>query len=193
MSSAPSIVSPCIGCDARCCRSYAVVVTGWDAFRIARGTKLRMLEFLAYRTQSVRTSTGFLLEPAGPAHELILRTARTDGGPEPCIFLGEERGGGRCRIYPLRPDACRRFPAVHGPRGMTVRENLVCPEGAWDGHPMDRLSWRVALAREERHAALYSDVVREWNARVEMGAPGSSIEQYLEHLEEAYAEIHVAA
>lgn len=153
-----------------------------------------MVEFLAYRTQSVRTSAGFLLEPAGPTHDLILRTARTNGGSEPCVFLGEDRGGGRCRIYPFRPDACRRFPAVHGAQGITVRENLICPEGAWDGHPMDRLSWRVALAREERHAELYSHVVSDWNALVEAGAAGSplSIEQYLDHLSGVYARIHLA-
>ena len=192
MSSTSS--SPCFGCDARCCRSYAVVVTGSDAFRIARGTGLRMVEFLAYRTQSVQTSRGFLLERAGPTHDLILRTVRTDGGPEPCVFLGEVRGGGRCGIYPLRPDACRRFPAMHDTRGVTVRKQLICPQGAWDGHPMDRLSWRVALAREERHAELYSDVVGDWNALVEAGAAGSplSVEQYLDHLSEVYARIPLA-
>jgi Fe-S-cluster containining protein len=149
-----------------------------------------MIEFLAYRTQSVRTSTGFLLEPAGPTHDLILRTARTDGGPEPCIFLGEDRGGGRCRIYPFRPDACRRFPARQTLEGIRAREHLVCPEGAWDGHPMNRLSWRVALAREQRHADLYSDVVSEWNERIEADATGSAtIEGYLAYLSEVYAHV----
>jgi Fe-S-cluster containining protein len=185
---ASPIVSPCIGCDARCCRAYTVVVTGTDAFRIARGTGLAMLRFLAYRTQPVPTSTGFLLQRAGPTHDLILKTAPADGGQEPCIFLGDDHGGGRCRIYPLRPDACRRFPAAHGPEGIQVRRNTVCPAGAWTDHPMDRLSWRVALAREQRHAELYSDVVADWNARVDAGAAGSppTIERYLHHLFEVY-------
>lgn len=69
-----------------------------------------------------------------------------------------------------------------------VRDGVVCPEGAWEGYPIGRLSWRVALARETREAELYAVVVGEWNARVESEhrRPARTLAQYLDHLSDAY-------
>jgi Fe-S-cluster containining protein len=192
MAPGEGAASPCEGCDARCCRSYTVHVTGADAYRISAGLDLDMVRFLAYVPQVARTDTGFLLQPGGPTHDLILETVRTDEPRKPCLFLRVDpvTGDGRCGIYPLRPGACRRFPAVAGPGGgVHPRDGIVCPEGAWDAHPLDRLSWRVALARERRDAELYAVVVADWNARVEAagGARPRTAEQYLDHLWDAYA------
>jgi Fe-S-cluster containining protein len=195
MAAAKPLPSPCDGCDARCCRSYTVHVTGADAFRIASGTGLEMVEFVGYLPQVARTDLGFLLEPDGPTYDLILETARTDEPRKPCLFfrVDDATGEGRCGVYALRPGACRRFPAIlrDGERGggrVDVRDGIVCPDGAWGGHPMDRLSWRVALAREARDRELYAVVVADWNARVEAarGKPARTVEQYLDHLSEAY-------
>ena len=190
-TSAARAASPCDGCDARCCRSYTVHVTGADAFRIARGTGLEPIEFLRYLRQEARTDTGFQLEAGGSTFDLILETARTDDPRKPCLFfrVDEATGEGRCGIYALRPGACRRFPAMRREGGgVGVRDGIVCPDGAWEGHPIDRLSWRVALEREGRDAELYAVVVGEWNARVEAAprrAP-RTFEQYLDHLADAY-------
>ncbi len=191
MAQATPRPSPCDGCDARCCRSYAVYLTGGDVFRIARGTGLAPADFLAYLPQIERTDTGFLLEAGGPTFELVLRAASTDDPLKPCVFLRVDgaTGEGRCGIYPVRPGACRRFPAVRRTGGgVGVRGDIVCPEGAWDAHPMDGLSWRVALAREQRDAELYAVVVGEWNARVEAAGPhgARTVDQYLDHLSDAY-------
>jgi Fe-S-cluster containining protein len=184
--------SPCEGCDARCCRSYTVHVTGADAYRIANGTGLDLVRFLAYLPQAERTDGGFLLESGGATHDLILETARTDEPRKPCLFLrvDDQTGAGRCGIYPFRPGACRRFPAVRRDGGgVALRGGIVCPDGAWAGYPLDRLSWRVALARERRDAELYAVVVADWNARVEAdrGRGRRTFEQYLDHLWDAYA------
>jgi Fe-S-cluster containining protein len=192
MPVAPSPNSPCDGCDARCCRSYNVHVTGGDAWRIACGTGLDLVEFLGYAAQVERTDCGFVLERGGPTFDLILETARTDEPRRPCTFLRVDpaTGAGRCGVYPFRPGACRRFPAVRlDGGGVGVREGIVCPDGAWDGYPIDRLSWRVALARERREAELYAVVVADWNARVDAddGGAGRTVEQYLDHLGDAYA------
>jgi Fe-S-cluster containining protein len=187
---------PCDGCDARCCSSYAVHVTGEDAFRIARGTGLDMARFLAFRPQVERTDAGFLLERGAPTHDLVLETARTDDARKACLFLERDAatGEGRCGIYALRPGACRRFPAVRlddreGGGRVAVREGIVCPDGAWDCYPIDRLSWRVALAREGRDAELYAVVVGEWNARIEASRPNGprTFEQFLDRLSDVYA------
>jgi Fe-S-cluster containining protein len=192
MPASPPSRSPCDGCDARCCRSYTVHVTGADAWRIACGTGLDLVEFLGYLPQAERTDTGFLLDRGGPTYDLILETARADEARRPCLFLrvDDATGVGRCGIYPFRPGACRRFPAVRLDGGRVgVRDGIVCPDGAWDGYPIDRLSWRVALAREQREAELYAVVVADWNARVEAAASHAprTVEQYLDHLADAYA------
>lgn len=182
--------SPCDGCDARCCRSYTVHVTGEDAFRIACGTGLPMVQFLGYVTQAERSPTGFLLEPGGVTFDLVLDQAPSPERLKPCVFLRvDDAGLGRCGIYPIRPGACRRFPAVRiEGGGVGVRDGIVCPEGAWDGHPMDGLSWRTALAREQRDRELYAVVASEWNARVEAAGEHTprTFEAYLDYLSDAY-------
>jgi Fe-S-cluster containining protein len=192
MTAASPKASPCDGCDARCCWSYTVYVTGADVFRIAGAMGLEPAEFLAYVAQGERSATGFLLEPGGPTFELALKTVSNGDPRRPCLFLrvDEATGAGRCGIYPARPAACRRFPAI--PReggGVAVRPIIVCPEGAWDGYPIDRLSWRVALLREQREVDLYAVVVGEWNARVEAanGHGPHTVERFLEHVCDAYA------
>lgn len=182
--------SPCDGCVARCCRWYAVHVTGEDAFRIARGTGLAMVRFLSYIPQIERSDTGFRLDPDGPTYDLILDHAPSPDPMKPCFFLRMDPAGrARCGVYPIRPNACRRFPAMWREEGgVRAREDVVCPPGSWTDRPMDGLSWRVALERERRDAELYAVVVAEWNARVEAArALGPrTFDDWLDHLSDAY-------
>ena len=178
--------SPCDACDARCCRVYVVPLTGEDAWRLAVGARRSLHRLVACAPQPEPTPAGFLLEPGGPTHELVL-AAQACHPMAPCTFLREADGVGRCAAYPYRPRACRRFPAVRSARGVEARDGIVCPGGAWSGGRMRGLSWRVALAREEREAALYAEVVADWNGRVlERGAPSSAL-AWLDHLAETYA------
>src|SRR5512133_2168847 len=166
------VTSPCDGCDARCCSAYAVHVTGDDVWRISAGLGLEPHAFLTYAAQAVRTATGFVLRRDGPSHELLLAHARSADRRPPCPFLrGGDGAPPRCGVYPFRPRACRRFPAVRLEAGYGVRDGLVCPPGAWAGHDMARLSWRVALGREDRELETYAAVVAVWNERVERAMP----------------------
>jgi hypothetical protein len=49
---------------------------------------------------------------------------------------------------------------------------------------MDRLSWHVALAREQRALDEYASVVGEWNAQIERGPLHAlqTLDAYLEYL-----------
>lgn len=181
--------SPCDTCDARCCSAYAVHVTGDDAWRIAEGLGLPLHGFLAYAPQALRTGTGFLLEPGGPSYDLLLAHATTSDVRPPCVFLRAGDGGPpRCGVYALRPRACRRFPAARLEGSYGVRDDIVCPPGAWEDHDMGRLSWRVALGREDREAESYAAVVGVWNERVESAArhAAPTVLDYLDYLAEAY-------
>jgi hypothetical protein len=106
----------------------------------------------------------------------------------PCAFLRDEGGVGRCGAYAARPRACRRFPALRASGGLVVaRDGTPCPPGAWSAARMGGVSWRVALAREEREAALYGEVVADWNARVRAGGVAVDALAWLDHLGETYA------
>jgi Fe-S-cluster containining protein len=177
--------SPCDACDARCCRVYVVPLTGDDAFRLARATGVPLHRLVACAPQHEPEAPGFLLEPDGPVHQLVL--AAQAGHPiAPCAFLREEGGVGRCGAYAARPRACRRFPAVREGRSIGAREGTPCPPGAWRGR-MAALSWRVALAREEREAALWAEVVSDWNGRLRARAAPKTVLAWLDHLAETYA------
>jgi hypothetical protein len=52
---------------------------------------------------------------------------------------------------------------------------------------MRGLSWRVALAREERETALYREVVADWNGRLRARGGGASALAWLDDLAETYA------
>ncbi|HEX9049232.1 MAG TPA: YkgJ family cysteine cluster protein [Anaeromyxobacter sp.] len=181
--------NPCDGCDARCCSAYAVHVTGDDVRRIAEGTGLPPFAFLTWALQAERTATGFVLRPGGPSHDLLLAHARATGSRPPCPFLRDGGGGApRCGVYAFRPRVCRRFPAVRVDGGFGVRDGVVCPAGAWAGHDMGRLSWRVAIAREERESETYAAVVAAWNERVERegSRSGRDLPGFLDYLADAY-------
>ncbi|HET8538975.1 MAG TPA: YkgJ family cysteine cluster protein [Anaeromyxobacter sp.] len=177
--------SPCGTCDARCCSAYAVHVTGDDVRRLADGTGIPPHAFLWCQPQAARTATGFLLEPGGPSYDLVLAPPRSAEVRPPCAFLSAGDGPPRCGAYRFRPRVCRRFPAVRREGGYGVRDGIVCPPGAWDGRDMARLSWRVALEREEREAHAYAAVVTVWNARVAR-AGAATFPRYLDWLTDAY-------
>jgi Fe-S-cluster containining protein len=180
------VPGPCDACDARCCRVYVVPLTGEDAWRLAQGSGIPLHRLVACAAQPEPSAAGFLLAPEGPTHELVL-AAQACHPMAPCRFLREEGGRGRCGAYPFRPRACRRFPAVRAGSEVVSRDGIVCPGGAWPAERMRRLSWRVALGREEREADLYAEVVADWNARVDAGGAPIGALAWLDHLSETYA------
>jgi Fe-S-cluster containining protein len=163
-----------------------VPLTGEDAWRLSRGSGISLHRLVACAQQHEPSAAGFLLASGGPTHDLVL-AAQACHPMEPCVFLLEEDGRGRCGAYAFRPRACRRFPAVRTAGGVVSREGIVCPGGSWPDARMRRLSWRVALAREEREAALYAEVVADWNRRVVVRRAHAGALAWLDHLAETYA------
>jgi len=164
-----------------------VPVTGEDLVRLSAGTGVALHRLVACAPQPTPTPAGFLLSPDGPAHELVL-AAQAGHPARPCAFLRDDGARVRCEAYPFRPRACRRFPAARCERGVRVREGIVCEPGAWTTHHVERLSFRTALLREEREAALYAEVVARWNAGIAASgrAPATAL-AFLDHVAETYA------
>lgn len=162
-------------------------LTGEDAWRLARATGVPLHRLVACAPLRDPDGPGFLLEPDGPPNELVL-AAQACHPMRPCTFLREEGGLARCGAYAARPRACRRFPAVRtASGGVAAREGTPCPAGAWTAARMRGLSWRVALAREEREAALYRVVVADWNGRLRARRAPAPALAWLDDLAETYA------
>jgi Fe-S-cluster containining protein len=165
---------------------YVVPLTGEDAVRLAGASGVPLHRLVACAPQPEPAPAGFLLAPGGPTHDLVL-AAQACHPMAPCAFLRVEGGRGRCGAYAARPRACRRFPAVRVGGGVGSRVGIACPGGAWPAERMRGVSWRVALLREEREAALYAEVVRDWNDRLRArGEPVTAL-AWLDHLAETYA------
>jgi Fe-S-cluster containining protein len=119
------IMSPCEGCHAGCCRTYAVPVTGADLLRIQSEQQLSFWE-IACRWEDLDGLIArdlfphffFADEPETP-FTLCLRQEESAlfRGSNKCAFLKESPpdaahplGTARCGIHPSRPGACRVFP-----------------------------------------------------------------------------------
>ena len=175
--------SPCHECDARCCSAYSVHLTLDDTGRIAAGLDLPLRRFAAHLPQPAPTATGFLLEPGGRTHDLVLGHRPEGEAEQGCLFLEH----GRCSVYRFRPRACRRFPAAAEGGRIVAREGTACGARAWAGC-MTRRCWRAELERERREVALHEVAVRAWNEKVEGDGGGRRpLAAYLEHLEDAWS------
>lgn len=178
-----SRASPCDACDSRCCRAYAVHLTLDDVGRLADGLDVHLHHFATASPQQAPSPTGFLLEPGGAAHDLLLGHRPPSDPERGCIFLRD----GRCAVYPLRPRACRRFPATLDGDRVIAREGIVCGAAPWT-EAMAWRSWRAELERERRELAVHGVAVAAWNERI-LGAGGGprSLAQFLDHLADAHA------
>jgi Fe-S-cluster containining protein len=174
--------SPCDACDARCCRAYAVHLTLDDVGRLADGLDVPSRTFAAPLPQRERSAVGFILEPGGPTHDLVLGQRPSSDPERGCMFLS----GGRCSVYAHRPRACRRFPAARAGDRVVAREGIVCGTARW-AEAMARRSWRAELERERRELAVHGVVVATWNERILDPAAGArSFADFLEHLADAH-------
>ena len=103
-------------------------------------------------------------------------------------------GQGRCGIYPHRPLVCRTYPARLHHGSVDVRDDAMCPPGAWNISGMDLPAWRMSLLRMELEWALYARVVERWNAFVASGpaAAAYALPVYCGYLMNVYARLEAA-
>jgi Fe-S-cluster containining protein len=101
--------SLCDGCAADCCR-LPVEVTVEDLARLGLLAADEAASPARLRHALKRLVAKGALESLRATGGLFFLKQRDD---ERCLFLGDD---GRCTVYEKRPDTCRRFPAVMGPR-----------------------------------------------------------------------------
>ncbi len=191
--------SACAICDARCCYDYTVTVTGYDVWRLAHGVRMPPHEFLTLVAARDENPLGFRLEFGGPRLDIALDKAPSEQGPEgneekaPCVFLVQLPGGvGRCGVHAHRPQVCQTYPAYLDGDVVRIRDDVMCPTGAWKLVHMRIARWRDAMQDFVVQRDVYGAVVRAWNARVETAGPehdGFSPSEYFDFLIGVYREI----
>ncbi len=184
--------SGCESCNGRCCHHYLVPVTGYDAWFIASELHLSMEQFLILSLEQERAPTGFQLDRTGATYILTLNTQQSTQDQKPCIFLLTlPYEYSRCSIYSHRPLVCQTFPAMLHHGSVDIREDVVCPKGAWNLATMNLPAWRLNLLRMEMETAIYRLVVRQWNECVEEASLDISYSplQYFAYLMNAYSRL----
>jgi Fe-S-cluster containining protein len=101
--------SLCDGCTADCCR-LPVEVTVEDLARLGLLAADEAASSARLGHALKQLVAQGVLEPLRATGGLLFLKQRDD---ERCRFLGSDS---RCTVYENRPDTCRRFPAVIGPR-----------------------------------------------------------------------------
>lgn len=182
----------CSTCSARCCYEYSVTVTGYDVYTMATGLGMAPHEFLVHVPARPGTAAAFRLDQSGQRFDIALDKAPGEGPHRPCIFLMElPGGGGRCGIHAHRPQVCRTYPARLNGDVVALRDEVLCPTGAWKLVHMEIAPWKRAMREFVVHRDVYGAVVGCWDRRVERAEPGRrfSILEYFDFLVGVYRSI----
>jgi Fe-S-cluster containining protein len=169
-----------------------VPLAGCDVWRIARAQRLDPALFVAQHPENPEeepSPSGFLLRPNGPTAVLALQYQPSRRRERPCIFLMKLRGGyQRCGIYDERPLACQAYPLLLEDNSVTMRDDMICPNGSWAGPGLDTAGWHTWLTRSEQEWRTYEAVVARWNEDVRQGAYGATadLRRFLDYLLNVY-------
>lgn len=185
-------VSACATCSARCCHEYTVTVTGYDVWTIATGLRLAPQQFLIHYAARPDAAGSFRLDQGDARFDIALDKIADERPHRPCVFLVElPGGGGRCGIHAHRPHVCQTYPAYLDHGVVALRDDVMCPSGAWKLSRMDVAAWREQMQDFVVQRDIYEQVVQCWNARVEAAEAGSrfSIAAYYDFLLNVYARL----
>lgn len=185
-------MSPCEGCHAGCCRSFAVPVTGADILRIQRDYQLSFWDFVcrwedpdSKIARNYAPHFRFSDEPETPFVLCLTHSAsQTFPQTSKCQFLVEEPptedhplGTGHCGIYESRPSACRAFPTKFNetdelaviydvpPSGRDANQHqayTLCSR-EWEPADFDSLELLPTLAVAQFEMKFFHQLAQLWN------------------------------
>ena len=126
----PTPTNPCLTCDARCCRRYAIYVVPADIRRIAAHLGRPAADFVTAETADLAPELPVVYLDGRPSQ---LALASVPGG-EDCVFVDPDTR--RCTIHDHAPYVCRMYPHTvageHEPR-IRLKNTVLCP----DPFPLD--------------------------------------------------------
>ena len=182
--------TPCEGCHAGCCRSFAIPLSGVDVMRLEAAGHT-FWEFACRWADESGQIAGryaphvhFADDPQTPFVLGLLHDASAvfPGTPK-CRFLQEglpsdeaPLGVGRCGVYADRPAACRVFPKKLDARGELVQLQPIPPRGTdrpeevftlcprpWTSADIDPIETPGEIAAADYEMRFFSRVVQMWN------------------------------
>ena len=182
--------TPCDGCHAGCCRSFAVPISGADALRLEE-TGLSFWDFATrWEDRTGAIANGYaphLFFEDDPGTPFVLGLSHVESrvfpGTPKCRFLSETDptaehplGVGNCGMYEGRPAACRVFPKKLDDRGELVQLQPIpargndrpddvfnlCPR-PWTAADVDPIEAPAEIVVAEHEMRFFAKVVALWN------------------------------
>jgi Fe-S-cluster containining protein len=166
----------CFTCDAPCCTSYVVPLSGFDVWRLVRGLQLPFTEVAEARDERA-VGDGFAVDGSERRLGFFLRTREA----EVCRFLLTlPSGKQRCGIHGSRPMACRIYPwkpTENSQLGVEMISHALCPPPQRARFASQMREARGEIQTELAERPLYAFVVARWNEHVAMRP--SSVENFV--------------
>lgn len=100
-----SLISPCTGCSAPCCRDYIITITSYDVLRILDNTEKKFEDFAELApAKLLNLNYDLVLEcyEGDLCYEYVLALRS-----HPCVFLDKKN---KCTIHSFAPYICRTYP-----------------------------------------------------------------------------------
>lgn len=187
-------MSPCNGCHAGCCRSFAVPLTGADILRIERARGLSFWDFACrWEDRAGLISHGLvpqLFFPDEPATPFVIclrqDASRLFPNSTKCRFLVEESptsdsplGKAQCSIHGVHPSACRIYPTrlnetgqlavlydvpEYAPGLSSRPEHRLCSR-PWQTADIDPVAGIQELIVTQFEMQFFHQVAAKWNQR----------------------------
>lgn len=168
----------CARCNAKCCKDYAVHLTGADVARLRE--RVEGFEWLrAMKTGDLRKPPAaqafFIFEKSGIG-EYFLFLKRNK--KEECVFLGKEN---ECLAYEARSRVCRIYPFIENEQGkLEYKSGCRCP-GKWKLSEREAREFKENVEMHQQELKEYGKICREWNAtRAKKGSVKKFVEFLLE-------------
>jgi Fe-S-cluster containining protein len=162
------MVSPCSACTVRgCCHSYTVLITGYDAWKIARGLDLPPTLFLDALPQQTTDGYGFRLNATERTYEIALKKQPGDTQESACLFWVEIGNLGRCGIYDFRPLVCQTYPTRWANNRLEMLDQVLCQEGVWTAGQLEASGLKTPLLNLPVEYDIYRLAVAQWNQNID--------------------------
>jgi Fe-S-cluster containining protein len=162
------MVSPCSVCTVRgCCHSYTVLITGYDAWKIARGLDLPPTLFLDTLPQQVSDGYGFRLNPTERTYEIALKKQPGETPGSACQFWVEIGSLGRCGIYDFRPLVCQTYPTRWVNDHLEMLDQTLCQERVWTPEQIEASGFKTPLLHLPVEYDIYRLAVAHWNENID--------------------------
>ena len=190
--------SPCDACAAPCCRNYHIIITLFDAYRIANTLKMPVTTFAELRWwEGPEEDYNIILSGAPDAAAQYYRLSlKKVPDPDPkyekrCIFLVTVGDRGRCGVYGVRPDACRVYPTSYnnGVINIFATGGKYCPPGAWRIEDIDADYFRGGHLHRLRQKLIHNFLVDGWNERLLFDREEGSQELFFAFVQNSFREL----